>query len=147
MKAQANFSSYTPKPQYYHTFYFYLFNHFHQFLHWTNLHGTRVFRGQIPMVTGSDNSVHQYCKQRKLSQPMRAIAWELLYTTYTYSAVSQVALQNWFGPSEIILTNRVNQSQGAKLSLTHSHTHTQAKWRSPSALLAVGLENHELHHK
>ena len=45
----------------------------------------------------------------------------LLYTTFTHFAVSQSVLQNQFTelrPSEITLMNRVDQSQGFKLSLT-----------------------------
>ena len=49
--------------------------------------------------------------------------------------------------SEITLMNRVDQSQGSKLSvtdsLTHSLTDTQAKCRCPPACKAVGHENIE----
>ena len=67
----------------------------------------------------------------------------LLYTTFTYFAVSQSVLQNRFTelrPSEITLMNRVDQSQGSKLSFTH--THTQFPYVVIASLKAVRLENH-----
>ena len=78
----------------------------------------------------------------------------LLYTTFTYFAVSQSVLQNRFTelrPSEITLMNRVNQSQGSKLSFTHSLTHTltHALTHFPyvviASLKAVRLENKKYH--
>jgi hypothetical protein len=46
----------------------------------------------------------------------------LLYTTFTHFSVSQSVLRNQFTelrPSEITLMNRVDQSQGLKLSQNH----------------------------
>merc|ERR1712074_116085 len=57
--------SYSAKPQYHWLYPCHLLHHCLRFLHWTNPHGQKTFPGQIPMVTGSDNSLHGYCKQRK----------------------------------------------------------------------------------
>jgi hypothetical protein len=66
----------------------------------------------------------------------------LLYTAFTHFAVSQSVLQNRFTelrPSVITLMDRVDQSQALKCG-THTQTHTQSRYRRPSALRTVGLE-------